>query len=119
MVHNLIKNYKDKSLLTKDITLLWDLFKTEVLDYTIAFCKRKAKENKNEITILENKLKILNQQVNGDILQNVRIHFEGEILETEEKLEKLYENKPKGAHIRSRIKWIEEGEKKIQFCFWD
>ena len=30
----------------------------------------------------------------------------------ENKLSKLYSDKVKGAQIRSRIKWVEEGEKK-------
>lgn len=33
----------------------------------------------------------------------------------EEKLGKLYDSKTKGAHIRSRIKWVEEGEKTEHF----
>jgi hypothetical protein len=34
-------------------------------------------------------------------------------------LSKLYSDKVKGAQIRSRIKWVEEGEKKTQNSFWD
>jgi hypothetical protein len=37
----------------------------------------------------------------------------------ENKLSKLYSDKVKGAQIRSRIKWVEEGEKKTQNSFWD
>ncbi|XP_063438423.1 26S proteasome non-ATPase regulatory subunit 10-like [Mytilus trossulus] len=47
IVKKLIKQYECTVLLTNDIGLQWDLFKTEIRDYTIAFCKRKAQNNGN------------------------------------------------------------------------
>ena len=41
--------------------------------------------------------------------------LEEEINATEIKLEQLYDTKAKGAQIRSRVKWVEEGEKNTKF----
>ena len=41
--------------------------------------------------------------------------MEKEIKTMEEKLENLYLNKVKGAQIRSRVQWLEEGEKNTKF----
>ena len=37
--------------------------------------------------------------------------------ELENELDKLYENKAKGAQVRSKAKWLDEGEKKIHRIF--
>ena len=84
--------------------MLWDIFKSEIRDETIIFCKQVATERKNQIHLLENNLKKLSESKNSDNKQK-------EIEIIEENLEKLYISKTKGAQIRSRVKWIEEGEK--------
>ena len=115
IIKKLIKQYECKVLLTNDVGLQWDLFKTEVRDYTIAFCKRKAQNNVKEINILENKLKKLNECINLKCQEDVIAYFDDEINKLENKLSNLYEAKTKGAQIRSRIKWVEEGEKNTKF----
>ena len=55
IIQKLIQVYRDKLILTNDIRVLWDLFKTEVREHTVAFCKRNAKKHENEINILEKK----------------------------------------------------------------
>ena len=73
------------------------------------FWKRKAKQTKNDITLLENELNELHQQQNNSTDNNRT--FDDKIQDIESKLESLYSKKIKGAQVRSRIKWIEEGEK--------
>ena len=41
--------------------------------------------------------------------------IDDKIKSTESKLENLYNQKIKGAQVRYRIKWVEDGEKKYQF----
>ena len=115
LIKILIKQYEKKILLTNDIGVKWDLFKTEVRDHTIAFCKRKAQNNVKDIHILENKLKKLNKGINKKCKIDDINSLKEEINIIEEKLGKLYDSKTKGAQIRSRIKWVEEGEKNTKF----
>ena len=115
LITNLINNYKDKILTSTDICTLWDLFKTEVRDVTLNFCKQQAAEKKNKTKILELKLQKLNEKLNN-IKYNSKINdIQNEIDIIEKELENIYITGTKGAQIRSRVKWIEEGEKNTKF----
>ena len=87
----------------------WELCKIRIKEYSINFCKNK-KIKKDDVILLENKLKILNEKM----FDKDNEHIKGIIDEYEkitEQLEKIYKAKCKGSIIRSRVKWFEEGEK--------
>ena len=115
LIKSIITKYKENLILTTDIDAQWDLFKAEVRDLTQMFCKRKAKQTKNDITLLENELSELHQKQNNSTDNNITL--DDKIQDIESKLESLYSKKIKGAQVRSRIKWIEEGEKTLN-SFW-
>lgn len=108
IIKNLINSYQ-KKMGSQDPRVLWDLFKLEVKELTSSFCKRLASEKKNIKRDLEIKLKNLNKQdsKNPNVIHNIK--------EIENELEQLYIKDAKGAQVRSRIKWIEEGEKNTKF----
>ena len=63
LINKVINKYKENILTTNtDIATLWDLFKIEVRDETMHFCKQQASENKNKTKILELRLKKLNEK---------------------------------------------------------
>jgi hypothetical protein len=73
-----------------------------------------ANSKKNEIKKLENELKYLEE------LSNTSTYKEDASLKQKleiaiKRLDKLYTEKTKGRPIRSRVKWIEEGEKNTAF----
>jgi hypothetical protein len=71
---------------------------------------------KNEIKKLENELKYLEELSNTSTYkEDTSLKQKLEI--TIKRLDKLYTEKTKGRQIRSRVKWIEEGEK-IQLFSW-
>jgi hypothetical protein len=85
-----------------------------VRDKTIDHCKKMANSKKNEIKKLENELKYLEE------LSNTSTYKEDASLKQKleiaiKRLDKLYTEKTKGRPIRSRVKWIEEGEKNTAF----
>jgi hypothetical protein len=82
-----------------------------VRDKTIDHCKKLANIKKNEIKKLENELKYLEELSNTSTYkEDTSLKQKLEI--TIRRLDKLYTEKTKGRQIRSRVKWIEEGEKK-------
>ena len=113
IIKQLIMKYKEKAKNHKKIDVLWDNFKIEVRDHTIDYCKQKGKKRKNIINVLEANLKNLNAEIdaNNDKDEIFNKSTLGKIEKIEEKLSKLYTDKIRGNQIRSRIKWIEEGEK--------
>jgi hypothetical protein len=69
---------------------------------------------KNEIKKLENELKYLEELSNTSTYkEDTSLKQKLEI--TIKRLDKLYTEKTKGRQIRSRVKWIEEGEKNTAF----
>lgn len=89
-------------------TDFWELCKLEIKNASITYSKRRAKERKEYIIELETKLKILQ---NNSILESEQIE------KLEKEIQELYETKAKGAQIRSRINFIENGEKNTKFFF--
>jgi hypothetical protein len=85
-----------------------------VRDKTIDHCKKLANSKKNEIKKLENELKYLEELSNTSTYkEDTSLKQKLEI--TIKRLDKLYTEKTKGRQIRSRVKWIEEGEKNTAF----
>ena len=64
--------------------------------------------------MLEQKLKscVKKNTLCGDLENNV---LNQKFTEIEENLENLYFVKPRGAQIRSRVQWIEQGKKNIKY----
>ena len=113
-IEKLITKYQHKFKEQTKLDILWDNFKLEVRDKTIDHCKKLANSKKNEIKKLENELKYLEELSNTSTYkEDTSLKQKLEI--TIKRLDKLYTEKTKGRQIRSRVKWIEEGEKNTAF----
>ena len=86
----------------------WDIGKTKVKAITIEHCVRKVKAQKKE----ENKLL---QQLNE--LKQQQVPDTETIAEIEEKITEMEVAKARGLQIRSRAKWIEQGERSTKYFF--
>jgi exonuclease III len=91
--------------------VIWDLFKIKVRDYTIAFCTKINQNNKKYLHDLENKINIIDESLNVEY--NKYFQMKKEELTNELKI--YYEKSLKGAQIRSRAKYIEDGEKSTSY----
>ncbi len=79
---------------------------------TILYAKSKQKELSHDQVVITNRLiNLKNALVNGD--DSVK----AEILELESSLDTIFRKEQEGIKIRSRAKWIEEGEKPSRFFF--
>ena len=88
----------------------WEICKIEIKSKTIEFAKLKSRERHNKLNQLEKKLQHLHFLPNDSINHNEINDLETEIQQ--------YEFESKGAQIRSRIQYLEEGEKKSFFIFF-
>ena len=89
--------------------MLWDFVKCKVRSETIDYSIRKLRENKQKETELANRL----------------IHFENSLhynkdnynkyLTVKEEWENCQKIKLQGSIIRSKVKWVEEGEKNRKY----
>ena len=90
----------------------WEVCKVKIKELTQAFSKKKAKQNRGEVKEIEKKLCDLEEKINnGENSPNICKDY----TETKSKLERYYQQKCKGASIRARVRWFEEGEKNTKY----
>ena len=89
--------------------LKWELLKYEIRKFTINYSKKLAKERKENKTLLENKLKELEGNLNTeDNIQSYNIY--------KKELDSIYDHITEGIRIRSKCDWYEHGEQSTKFC---
>ena len=91
-------------------SLLWEFLKIRIKEYSIAYSIAKSHRNKNHIKDLEEKLDKLDKA--NTILSSEQT-LERKLLK--QQLDEQYENKSKGYQVRSRSKWIEQGEQSTSY----
>ena len=111
MMNEAIDNYVNDNT-EENVVLKWELLKLKIKQESIMFSKAKAVKKRNDRIDLHNKLNACDEMLSIDP-QNI------DLLKQREKLKlqtELYEQEQsKSAQIRSRIKWIEEGEKNTKY----
>ena len=82
--------------------------KYEIRNFTIDYSKKIAKERKENKTLLENKLKELEGNLNTeDNIQSYDVYKKG--------LDSIYDHITEGIRIRSKCDWYEHGKKSTKF----
>ena len=89
----------------------------QIRSITISYTKCKGKQCRNRVTELQNRLEALEIIINNShdeeqISAEIR---EYDNLKTE--LQRIYEAKGKGAILRSKVRWVEQGEKPTKYFF--
>ena len=106
-----LEKYKD----VESKQLLWELIKMELRAKTMSYSKKKRAEVKNREIFLQHNLDELDYKICNDADLNPHILDQYEAEKNE--LNSLYELKGKEAIFRSKVKWIEQGEKPTKYFF--
>ena len=93
--------------------LLWDTIKCQIRGYCLNYSAKKKKSKTNIIQALEKRL----QNLEDTLAETFSAETEHQINLVKEDLDKYIEDKTKGAMIRSRCRWYEEGEKSTKYFF--
>jgi len=94
-----------------DIRICWDWLKYKIRYETMRYSKKKARERKEKLCVLEKKLKQAEEKCALSPSQEVV----EELQLLKEKYEADYDYIIQGAIIRSRATWYEQGEKNTKF----
>ena len=94
----------------KSDVMKWEILKIKCREFAQKYGKGKNK-NKIEKVDLERKLAFLESTLDKQNDNTVKEEY----VRIQEKLEKLYKYECKGAGIRSRVKWMEDGEKNTNY----
>ena len=103
--------YKD----VENKQLLWELIKMEIRAETISYSKTKRVNMETREIAIQLKLEELDRKICNDTNLNDEILTEFEALQSE--LNEIYSTKGKEAIFRSKVKWVEEGEKPTKYFF--
>ena len=92
------------------------MIKMEIRSLTIPYSKNKAKNVRNVEKQLESRIESLESKLNANPDDGTDAEQqEYESLKTE--LRRIYEERADGAILRSKIRWIEQGEKPTKYFF--
>ena len=86
----------------------------EIRGFTVKYTKTKAKRRKNEELTLQNKINELQLSLERNPNNN---HAQNELLAAKLRLQKIMHFKTKGAILRSKVRWYEEGQCNTRYFF--
>ena len=93
--------------------LLWETMKVAIRSSTIEYASRKKKAKENVVNALEHRL----QRLEHILLSKPSENVEKSINEIKEELDIYIAEKTRGAMVRSRARWVEEGEHSTKYFF--
>ena len=109
-IHEKYSNVNDKQL-------LWELIKMEIRAKTIKYSKQnRAELNKREI-ILQSELQELDYQICNTAFEDLEQGILDKYESTKEELKCIYDQRGKEAMFRSKVIWLEQGEKPTKYFF--
>lgn len=110
-VAKIIEKYWKRACALNEFGHNWELMKFEIRSTAIVIGKTIAKVNKEkEYKLIEEIMKLCSKQnlMNEELKQLAYLQSQ---------LDNIYEEKARGAFIRSRQKWLEHGEKNTKYFF--
>ena len=106
-INELIQNYLKENVNEKNHALKWDYLKCEIRGFTISYASYRAKEKREYIDKLKNKLYNLESNLSEDNMIEYK--------EAKQELDQLYNEKAQGHYVRSRTKFIEETPENLKY----
>ena len=96
----------------QDKRVIWELIKLNIRSFTIPYSIQKAKENNK----LEANLNKRYLQLHNVVMSDTANEKDTEEFHTvKQELESLQRHKARGAILRSKCRWVEEGEKNSSY----
>jgi len=107
VIKETFENYKDQL----SIGITWDLCKIKIKESTIRYCTKRQKLKANKINELEKILATIDASISSLTNDTTQANLLGnKRKQIKDQINQLYYEKTKGYQIRSKAKWIEEGE---------
>ncbi len=112
-INKLVSQFWDKAKKEKSYSTNWELFKFEVCKFLRRYGSYVAKSRRIEEEEIISKIALFYQRSPEDIPQEDRLN----LLDLRSKLDDIYQRKAEGAFVRSRKRWLEEGEQNSAYFF--
>lgn len=112
-INKLICQFWDKANKENTYNSNWELFKFEVCKFLRRYGSNIAKSRRIEEEELISKIALYYQRSPEDVSQEDRLI----LLDLQGKLDDIYRRRAEGAFVRSRKRWLEEGEQNSAYFF--
>jgi len=113
-IRTTIEGVKDEYQNDKSVSasLLWEMIKLKVREQTLRYAKTKKQKMLREEEGLEKKINILRRQTDSVCNNaNEKLAINIQLEQKTKELEKIIEYRTKGALLRAKCRWYNEGEK--------
>ena len=114
-IENVVKKTIDEYELKVCYRDLWDFCKIRIKEFSIHFSIKLQKERRNNVLVIEKQIADLEEQVSLCDNATLKSEINKLLSELECEYERLYVDKAKGAQIRSKGKYVEEGERSTSY----
>ena len=113
-IENTVNEYKDDSSVNP--ALLWEMIKLKVREKSLSYAAYKNAAKKKREEILGREIASLEKQLDNVTNDSLLYHIVSErITSLRKELENIFEYRTKGAIIRSKSQWYNEGEKNSRY----
>jgi len=115
-IENIFKNTVSELLHVDSKALVWDMCKIRFKAYSISYCIKRKQSKDKEIVDTEERLNRLDSLLaDKNLCDDKRNKLLCEWKSLKIIVDEFYSNKARGSFIRSRAKWIEDGEKSSRY----
>ena len=98
------------------VSLLWEMIKLKVREQTLRYVKTKKAKMLREEEELEKKINIFQRQIDsGCNNANEKLAINVQLDQKTKELEKIIEHRTRGAILRAKCRWYNEGEKNSKY----
>ena len=108
LIKHTIAEYADQV----DSSMIWELIKVRVKEFSVKYCCKRSNEQNIVIDLLETKINALDKLIKSDS-KDEELILERKQLKDE--LDSKFADKATGAQIRSKVQFIEEGERSTSY----
>ncbi len=112
LIHR-IEHWKEQYESIQDKRVVWELIKYEIRKFTMSYCSQKKMDNKRSEEQKLRELKVLEVELERHPSDDKL----SEVEQLRQDIELFERNRAKGAIVRSKVQWFEEGEKSTKFFF--
>ena len=118
LIENSYPMIKVKYREVEDARLRWELIKMELRGISIPYAKNKARATRLYIENLEKRLAELDATILNHTGSQMDLLSElSELEKLKKELQHWYDKKGEGAMFRSKLRWVEQGEKPTKYFF--
>ena len=113
-IQETVDEYKNDT--TVSPALLWEMIKLKVREKSICYGKSKKAKMTRKEEELEKNIATLEKQIdNSNINKSISNHIKEKIRSLKDEWEQIIEHRTRGAIVRSKSRWYNEGEKNTKY----